>query len=430
MPSSTTLEIHHDVPCPGCGCLCDDLQVTIENSCVASFEPACSLASAYLQAPTASAADCHIHGQPATIEEALKEAAACLKTSQAPLFFGLGETTSETVRKVVDLADRVGGIVDASHPTVFDPTGRVIQTTGMVTCSLGEIRHRADLVIFWGCDPQTTHPRHWERYSVEPTGRFVPGGRVDRHIIGIGSPNATTEACDSFIPLSSEQQIAALHALVSWAQKKPIDQAVLQTQLADATEPLAKLHQQIEAAKYFVIVLGDGFLRREAGRIPLELLAQYVRPLHELTRGAISILRPGPNWVGAGGVVASRTGYPGGAALTQGIPQFDPDNGAAWKLLAERRVDSALMFDGPWRSQLPQEAATSLSAIPTITLGHRADIASQEKNIFIPVARPGVGDIGTMSRMDDTPLPVRSLVETEVPTAREVVQKLLKMLAD
>ncbi len=424
MTRSSTLELHHDVPCPGCGCLCDDLTVETEGGRVASVEPACGLSMDYLQAPWAMAEDCQIDGRPASIEDAIEAAAARLQNARAPLFFGLGETTSEVVRKVVDLADRVGGILDASHPTFFDPTGRIVQTTGMVTCSLGEIRHRADLVVFWGCDPKTTHPRHWQRYSVEPTGRFIPKGRADRHVVGIGQPNATTEACDTFISLKQEQQIAALHTLVSWAAGKPVNEAALQTQLASVAEPLAKLHQQIRNAKYFVIVLGDGFLRRDLGRIPLELLAQYVRPLHELTRGAISILRPGPNWVGAGGVVASRTGYPGGASLAQGIPQFDPDNGAAVKLLSQGRVDAAMLFDGPWRKTLPEDAAKTLASIPTITLGHQADREAGEKRIFIPVARPGVADIGTMSRLDDMPLPLRRLVGAEVPPAKEILQAI------
>ncbi|RCS46312.1 hypothetical protein DTL42_15180 [Bremerella cremea] len=393
---------------------------------VTGTQPACRLSSAYLQAPLATAADCCVHGQPASSEQAIEAAAAVLQNARVPLYFGLGETSSEVVRKVVDLADQTGGILDASHPTYFDPTGRVLQTTGMVTCSLGEIRHRADLVVFWGCDPKTTHPRHWERYSVEPTGRFIPHGRADRHVVGIGQPNATTAACDTFLSLSPAQQIAALHALVAWTQGKPLNETTLQAQLGNIVEALAQLHQQIQAAKYFVIVLGEGFLRRDLGRVPLELLSQYVRPLHEKTRGAISILRPGPNWVGAGGVVASRTGYPGGASLGQGIPQFDPDNGSAVQLLSAGRVDAAMLFTGPWLKQLPEAAIKRLNEIPTIMLGHQTEGPIGERQIFIPIARPGVSDQGTTSRLDDMPLPLRSLVPAEALTAKEIVQALLE----
>ncbi|WP_146119114.1 hypothetical protein [Blastopirellula marina] len=426
MTRSTSLAVFHDVACPGCGCLCDDLTVELDGSEVRRIEPACELAAQWMQAPALSREDFRIDDRAASMEEAIDAAANILQRAKAPLFFGLGETTSETVRKVVDLADRVGGILDASHPTFFDPTGRILQTTGMVTCSLGEIRHRSDLVVFWGCDPKTTHPRHWERYSVEPTGRFIPGGRSDRHVVGIGQANATTEACDAFISLSDTQQIAALHALAAWANEKPLNEDALAAQLGDALQPLKELHARIQESKYFVLVLGDGFLRREAGRVPLELLAQYVRPLHEKTRGAISILRPGPNWVGAGSVVASRTGYPGGASLTEGVPRFDPDNGSAVKRLAEKRVDAAVLFEGAWLDTLPNAAIETLGEIPTVLLTHRRNAKA---NVLLPIARPAVADGGTMSRLDDMPLPLRRMAETDAPPAKEMIAAILEKLA-
>ena len=425
MTRSTSLAVHHDVACSGCGCLCDDLTVEVDGSEVSRIEPACELAAKWLQAPALSREDCRIDDRAASVEEAIDAVATILQAAKAPLFFGLGETTSETVRKVVDLADRVGGLLDASHPTFFDPTGRILQTTGMVTCSLGEIRHRSDLVVFWGCDPKTTHPRHWERYSVEPTGRFIPGGRDDRHVVGIGQANGTTEACDTFISLDDEQQTAALHALAAWANEKPLSEESLAKQLGEAVGSLKELHARIQESKYFVFVLGDGFLRREVGRVPLELLAQYVRPLHEKTRGAISILRPGPNWVGAGSVVASRTGYPGGASLTEGVPRFDPDNGSAVKRLAEKRVDAAVVFEGPWLDALPSEAIETLNEIPNVLLTHRR---SNQGKVVLPIARPGVADGGTMSRLDDMPLPLRQMVELDAPPAKDVIAAILEKL--
>ncbi|MHC2068332.1 hypothetical protein ACYFX5_12780 [Bremerella sp. T1] len=423
------LELHHDVPCPGCGCLCDDLTLEVSNGNVTSIKPACAKAARYFQQPIVAKDACRIDGEQATWEEAVTKAADILRHAKAPLFFGLGESTSETVRRVIDLADRVGGVVDASHPTFYDPTGRILQSTGMVTCSLGEIRHRADMVIFWGCDPKTTHERHWQRYSVEPTGRFVPGGRSDRHVVGMGSANATTAECDEFIPLDSEHQVAALHHLVALAQKKPFNSSVIENQLGELTPALAKLHEQIQQSKYFVFVLGETFLQRDHGRVSLELLSQYVRPLHEQTRGAVTILRPGPNWVGAGGVVASRTGYPGSASLLQGLPQFDPDNFSAVNLLAQKRVDAAFLLAGEWLEKLPSDARQTLQSIPHVILGHRESGATPAEGVFLPIARPALNSSGTMSRMDDMPLPVREIVSTDLPTAGQTVQAILERLS-
>src|SRR5512138_329709 len=47
-----------------------------------------------------------------------------------------------------------------------------VQEVGIPTATLGQIRHRADLVIYWGCDPWSAHPRHLERYTNFTEGRF------------------------------------------------------------------------------------------------------------------------------------------------------------------------------------------------------------------------------------------------------------------
>ena len=46
------------------------------------------------------------------------------------------------------------------------------QEIGIPTCTLGQIRHRADLIIYWACDPWSAHPRHLERYTSFTEGRF------------------------------------------------------------------------------------------------------------------------------------------------------------------------------------------------------------------------------------------------------------------
>ncbi len=80
---------------------------------------------------------------------------------------------------------------------------RAAQSTGLVTSTLGEVRQRADVVILWSADPSTTHPRHFERYSLFPKGRFVPRGRADRTLIWIGSsPNASRELADYVVTIA------------------------------------------------------------------------------------------------------------------------------------------------------------------------------------------------------------------------------------
>jgi len=70
------------------------------------------------------------------------------------------------------------------------------------------------VVVFWGADPIVTHPRHWERYSVDPTGRFVPRGRADRTVIVVDSERtASAERADLFVRVAPEDRFETLWAL-------------------------------------------------------------------------------------------------------------------------------------------------------------------------------------------------------------------------
>jgi len=417
-------QIVRDVACPGCGCMCDDLTLHVRHNQIQKLEVPCTMAGDYFQQALASVEDCQVNGHAASIDQAIQAAAKILNACASPLYFGLGETTNETVRSIVDLAEATGGHIDAAHPTWFDPSGRILQTTGMVTTTLGEIRHRANVVLFWGCDPETTAPRHLERFSADPSGRLI-AGRTDRHLVSlVESSNATSAKCDETILLSDQETMAVLQLFSGWANKQPLDETAAREILGDRLKRLRNVFQRIEQASYFAFVVGDQFCNQGTGRAPLERLAEFVRKMHENNRGAISVCRPGPNWVGAKGVVASRTNYPGQASFAKGFAEYDPDNAGSRALLQSGSVDACLLLEGPWLKDLPEATHQALRKIPTISLGHRQQEESFIPTVRIPIARPGVQQGGTMSRMDDIPLPLRTLLSSELPLASEVIQKM------
>ena len=64
------------------------------------------------------------------------------------------------------------------------------QDVGEVTCTLGEVANRGDLIIFWGGNPAESHPRHFSKYSLMPKGMFVPNGRKDRTAVAAPQPTS------------------------------------------------------------------------------------------------------------------------------------------------------------------------------------------------------------------------------------------------
>lgn len=77
-----------------------------------------------------------------------------------PLIFGLADLDVNGQRAAAALADELGACLDNSAPATADDA--LFPGIGDAGCTWGEVRDRADLIIYWNCDPAQTHPRHNE----------------------------------------------------------------------------------------------------------------------------------------------------------------------------------------------------------------------------------------------------------------------------
>ena len=105
--------------CTFCGCVCDDIEVHTEGDRIVKARHACALGGAWFTNHSAEALypPALIDGQPASLDAAVATAADFLVDAQYPLIYGLSNTTSETQREAVLLAERLGGVVD-SHSSL------------------------------------------------------------------------------------------------------------------------------------------------------------------------------------------------------------------------------------------------------------------------------------------------------------------------
>ncbi len=153
-------------------------------------------------------------GQPASIEEGIERAARILADAKYPIVYGLSDTTSEAQRVAVSIADWIGGCVDTTTSLCHGASGIAFQDVGEVTCTLGEIKNRGDLIIFWGSNPAESHPRHFTKYSLMPKGIFLPRGRKDRFCVMVDvRKTKSTKAADLFIQIKPQKDFEALWAL-------------------------------------------------------------------------------------------------------------------------------------------------------------------------------------------------------------------------
>lgn len=407
--------IFHDVVCCGCSCLCDDLQVTVDAAGKMETTAGCSQAAKYLQKP-ADGPGCLIDGEAATLEAGIAAAQKLLSEAQASLFLGLGELTIDGQRGALDWADQLGAYVDAGNPAEPDPSGVILQSTGMITATLGEIRDRADVLLFWNADPAVTQPRFFERFALDAGGRFLTGPRTALSIDA--APTATTNRTDVFCqaPISANLDVA--HALLALGRGRKIDAARFPL-LAE----VAAIHAKLSSANYAAIICGPSLYGGADGAAIVETLADYVRDLNRTNRAIISLLRSGPNWIGAAESIAWRTGYPSPIRFAADGPAFDPTGYRAAKLLARGQVDAVVRFDGQWLQNISAEMSAALEKLPTVAFGWSD--AGLPAQVAFRVAKPGVECGGSMHRMDDVPLPLTQLVQTSRLTTEAVIRRAI-----
>jgi formylmethanofuran dehydrogenase subunit B len=163
-----------DVVCPFCGCLCDDLEITVEGNEIKGAKGACVISQSKfmshglnkVEAPT-------VKGRKASLEKAVEAAAKALASAKRPIVYGLSSTDNDAIARCVELAEITGGVVDNTSSVCHGPTILALQQVGEPKTSLGEVKNRADLIIFWGSNPTAAHIRHFVRYSVTPKGLYV-----------------------------------------------------------------------------------------------------------------------------------------------------------------------------------------------------------------------------------------------------------------
>lgn len=91
-----SLKIVRDATCTFCGCVCDDIDLTVKQAQIVAAERACGLGQSWFfshepdQRPS-----CLIAGQPAAVAEGIERTAQVLAAARYPLIYGLRDTTCE-----------------------------------------------------------------------------------------------------------------------------------------------------------------------------------------------------------------------------------------------------------------------------------------------------------------------------------------------
>jgi formylmethanofuran dehydrogenase subunit B len=470
------MSVVKSVTCPVCGCLCDDIELTIADGRVTHIKNGCAMSESkflnYLSEHRLKTPLIRKDGElvPVSYEEAIHKSAEILASANYPILYGWSSTDCEAQRIGVELAEQVGGVLDNTAVVCHGPSILGVQEVGITTATLGQIRHRADLIVYWGCNPWSAHPRHLERYTAFTDGRFEDSewmSYINKVKASIGVKKKDSAArrsglhCETAETLSDNKPPATMNkegrrlvvvdvresmtAKVAdyFIQVKPgKDYELMQAIRALVKEeelgvdevdgiPVDYLEELVDVmvnSQFGVIYFGMG-LTQSAGKFRnVEVAISLIKDLNIRTKFVINAMRGHFNVTGANTVFTWQSGYPYAIDFSLGFPQYNPGETTVVDILLRKESDAALVVASDPASNFPRMAVDHLVKNPLIVIDPHMNVTSMVADVVFPSSLVGIEKEGTAYRMDHVPLPLKKVVEPPegLLSDEEILRRIVK----
>jgi formylmethanofuran dehydrogenase subunit B len=385
------------VTCLGCGCGCDDIAVTLSEGRITEVTPVCPVGRAWFGDGSVPL-EIQRSGRPASLDQAVADAAELLLGARGQVLVYIGpDLTSQAQRQAVALADLLAATVDSTTSATAAEGLLAGQRRGRAGATLGEVRNRADVLLFWGMDPASRYPRFMARY-VDPAGTHVPEGRGGRILIGVGvGSDPAPRGVDLTLTLDPGEEIAALSLMRASVQGDAREQ-----RSPGLTQAMA-IADRLAKARYAVLAHDAEPGDEPRNPLRVEALIALTQALNGPTRAALISLRAGGNRVGAETVLTWQTGYPFSVDYSRGHPHYDPGERGMGRLAADR-FRAGLVVGSP---ALDGSLSGTLGRMSTVAIGPRASQAPFATRVAIDTGVAGIHEAGTAYRMDEVPLQLR-----------------------
>jgi formylmethanofuran dehydrogenase subunit B len=423
-----------DVVCPFCGCLCDDIEVYVdlkENKIVETAN-ACVLGTAkFMSANDVS----HRITTPmirengklkeVSIDDAIEKAAQILVDAEWPLLYGWASTECEAQSVGVELTEEVGGVIDQTASVCHGPSILGVQDIGLSGATLGEIMNRADLIIYWGCNPVHAHPRHMSRYSVYRRGFFTERGVKDRLMVVVDPREThTAKLANLFIqpkPGTDFELISAIRTVLA-GDELAVDEVGGVTK-----EEITDLVNILKNSKLGIVFFGLGLTMSPGKHRNIDIALSLIRDLAAFTKFLICPMRGHWNVTGIGQVLAWQTGYPFAVDFSRGYPRYGPGEFTSNEVLTRGEVDAALVIAADAVANFPLQAAKRLAEIPLIAIDPHQTPTTELADVLLPCSIAGIEAEGTGYRMDGVPIRVKQVMEAPEGclSDKEILERLL-----
>ena len=449
------------VTCPVCGSLCDDIELTVENGRIVKVKNGCAMCEAkflgYCGEHRVLKPMIRKNGElvKTTLKEAIRRAAEILAEANYPVLYGWSNTSCEAISVGIELAEEVGGVIDNTSVVCHGPSLLSVQEVGIPSCTLGQIRHRADLIVYWGSNPWSAHPRHIERYTAFSEGRFeksawrsyvnkvkalvgkkkiqsaikrlfvkkpqpVPPpvseykpypsiAKEGRKLIVIDVRRTkSAEIADYFVQVEPNKDYELLQAFRALVR----DQELEVDKVAGVpVEYLEEVADAMVSCDFGALFFGLGLTMSSGKLRNIDAALSLVRDLNMRTKFVIMPMRGHFNVTGANTVFTWQTGYPYAVDFSLGYPRYNPGETSVVDVLLRKESDAALIVASDPVSNFPRKAAEHLVENPLIVIDPHMNVTAQMADVLIPSAFAGIEASGTAYRMDHVPIPLKKVVD-------------------
>ncbi len=406
-----------DVSCPFCGSLCDDLEVLVSDDGTKVLEVynACAIGAAKflhtgskdrVTRPRMQQEDGSY--REVSYDDAIEYTAQMLANAKKPLMYGWSNANCEAQSVGNDIAEAVGGVVDNTATVCHGSSLIAIQDVGIPSCTLGEVKNRADVVIFWGCNPAHAHPRHLSKYSIFPRGFFTGKGHKGRKMIVVDPRNTDTmKMADIGIQLEQGRDYELLSAFRVAIRGEELPDVV-------AGVPKERIYEAVEVmknARFGIIFFGMGVTQSLGKNHNIDNAIMVTKDMNEYTKFAIIAMRGHYNVTGSGQVMGWQFGYPFATDLSRGFARYNPGETTSNDLLRRREVDAVLVVASDPGSHFPISSVREIAKLPSVAIVPDITPTSEISKLHVPVAVNAIETGGCCYRMDNVPIETRKVIE-------------------
>lgn len=408
--------------CTGCGLLCDDIEVESENNTVTKVYTACRVGVAHMKEARRGEADFLVDNKPVDESTAISEAASILKNARNPLIFGLGTSTSETQKIAIELAKKINATLDDTSSFCLGPLAEALIQDKLKSCTLDDVRNKADVIIYWGTDPSDSHPRQLSKHSYFPRGiEKQRGWEEERTAIAIDVRKShTAKICGNyFFQIPQKGDAEFIDALIAGISGK-----LPKTSYNYPPKKILELANILKGAKFGVIFAGRGLIYSLEN---LEPLFKLMKILNEKANFHLIPMISSYNTMGFNENLFAETGYVNSVKFENGTVKHGPEYSVVESLKA-KTVDAALIIGSDPLLILPGSIAKNMLEIPVISMDHCETLTSKHAKIYMNTAINGVEAGGSATRMDRVKVSFEPAIETKHSSEEVILKKIMEAL--